>query len=120
MSMAQDIAEIKWMLGRMGDPDKLTQSIDQINNMLRYDIEPKLDRALEGKGGATEATKDVLDPANKLHYIRMAIVRITTGRKIEGIKDLRTATGASLVEAKATAEWIEERMGLIQRSKEAE
>jgi ribosomal protein L7/L12 len=108
MGMAEDIAQIKWAISQLGSAAELTESIDQINTKLRYDIEPKLDKALEGKT-ATEAAPEK-SPDQMLMSIRYAIIYATTDRQIEAIRELRSVTKAGLKEAKSTVDWITARM----------
>lgn len=118
MSMAEDIAQIKWEIRQLGDAANMAGTIDAISDKLKYDIEPKLYKALKEKGESPQSTE--LTPAQKLYHMRLAIVFLTSDRLIDGIKNLRQAKGASLKEAKDTADWIKERMGIINESKEAE
>lgn len=78
---------------------------------LRYDIEPKLDKALKGGNNPIEA-KDI---DQMLFKIRLSFVEVARGRKIEAIKALREATNAGLKEAKDTVEWME---GYLKSAKE--
>jgi ribosomal protein L7/L12 len=120
MGMAEDIAHIRFQIERMATTTDMSDQLDSIQDKLRHDIEPKLDKALNDK---TPATEDDTTPSQKLTHIRFAILYATSEREPEAIKRLRQATGADLREAKETAEWIEQRMnGMVEqlKNKEAE
>lgn len=109
MGMAEDVAHIKWALSQVSNLHGVVETLNAVKDKLKYDIEPKLDKALEGKA-APDPAKPQLSPDDMLRKLRYCILYATSGRKIKAIKELRAVTNAGLKEAKDTVEWIAQRI----------
>ena len=104
MGMAEDIAHIRFQIERMATSDDMSDQLHNIEHKLKYDIEPKLDKALSGA-----STADPCRPSTDrmLWLVRQIAVEIRGEAKIEAIKWLRELTDCSLQEAKHTIEWLQ-------------
>lgn len=120
MAINHQLADIDYKLNQIVQGlSEISRDTEGVKATLKYDIEPKLDKALEGKGGAAETPQK--PPEDRLRHLRYAILYATSERKIEAIKSLREATGAGLKEAKDTIEWLIERVeGVIASAKQKE
>lgn len=115
MAINDDLAEIKAVLYTVARGlEEGVVEIKDANNKLRYDIEPKLDKALEGKTASAEEKKP--SPDEIIRNLKYYILYAATNRKIEAIKALREATGVGLREAKEAVEWIEGRLAVVREA----
>lgn len=113
MSLSNQVDQIYTMVRAMyHTTGGFGETVDNIYEKLKKDIEPKLDMALEGKT-ATAATQENIHMDEKIRQLKLMLIYAADGRKIEAIRAIRTATGAGLNEAKDAVEWIEIRLKII-------
>jgi len=106
MALNDQLADMEYKLNQliMG-LSEVQRNIEGISEQLKYDIEPKLDKALEGKTAPPK--KEKLSIEHMLWLVRQIAVEVREGRKIEAIKCLRKLTNCGLAEGKITIEFLE-------------
>lgn len=109
MALNDEINQIRYQLGVLAT--QIDDLRGDLTDILKSDIEPKLDKALEGKANPAEAVKK--DPYGVANSIKLMLIYASSERKIEAIKELRLATDLGLAKAKETIEWIQGRLGII-------